>query len=108
MFVPSDEKLHETKAKTMLCKSTPTLPSVPKVMFKVRDYGTLTSGSFLKGPTFGAASVGLISVSLSELIWEISSRASPLSINHHLFAPGLTKLSVQGRVMLVNEHGKPS
>ena len=71
-IVPSEEKLHETKAKTMLCKSTPTLPSVPKVMFKVRDYGTLTSGSFLKGPTFGAASVGLISGSLSELIWEIS------------------------------------
>lgn len=42
---------------------------------------TLTSGSFLKGPTLRAASVGLISGSLSELIWEISSRASPLSIN---------------------------
>ena len=61
LFVPSDKKLHETKAKTILYKSIPTLPSVPTVMFKVPDYGTLTSGSFLKGPILRAASVGLIS-----------------------------------------------
>ena len=107
LFVPSDKKLHETKAKTILYKSIPTLPSVPTVMFKVPDYGTLTSGSFLKGPILRAASVGLISGSEWINMGNIT-RSIPSLNQHHIFAPGLTKLSEQGRVMLVNEHGKPS